>query len=412
MISRTFGSYEMKLGRSETMKNKYLSWSILAVGFVSIVAFTLALFKAEEGWLGFWGGIIGSAIGVLGAFLVLKEQVNYDRDALKEQLDEEREQNRKQQVDNTFFNLLDMHLKMKDALKEENNKFESFYEDMKLNSNKMINWIGARKIIESDSIIENLDIIFEAYIEKMKKQLIELDIDVSSIPSENSKKLGYLINQVSENYEVGKDGKEENDKKFYLVSTKLSTAASEVLNLIDQITYKICSDDIKALLFEVNRNMSEYDITTDVNEAIKKLVNGTKKYHNKAGKYELIRELSDKEEVVNCTSDKHYTELGSYFRLTHRIIKYLNDNVEDPQEKNNYIGFLRATVDETEMLVIFYNAYYTKRGEGLGKQLSKTTFFGKPGELGENQGFIQHFNREKLLWPEDDLIRMGQNKIK
>lgn len=64
------------------------------------------------------------------------------------------------------------------------------------------------------------------------------------------------------------------------------------------------------------------------------------------------------------------------------------------------------------MLVIFYNAYYIKRGEGLGKQLSKTTFFGKPGELGEVEGFVQHFNRKKLLWSEDDLAIMRKNNIK
>ncbi|HGF7605344.1 TPA: hypothetical protein QFK50_002317, partial [Enterococcus faecium] len=94
------------------------------MGVVAIIAFILASFKAEEGWLGFWGGIIGSAIGVLGAFLVLKEQVNYDRDALRKQIDEEKEQNKRQQVDNTFFNLLDMQVKIKSAINEENNTFE------------------------------------------------------------------------------------------------------------------------------------------------------------------------------------------------------------------------------------------------------------------------------------------------
>lgn len=108
------------------MRNKYLIWVAIALMFVALVAFSLALFKAEEGWLGFWGGIIGSAIGVLGAFLVLKEQVNYDRDALKEQLKEEREQNRKQQIDNTFFNLLSMHNEQINDLKGKN-KFGKVY---------------------------------------------------------------------------------------------------------------------------------------------------------------------------------------------------------------------------------------------------------------------------------------------
>ncbi|MEY8307793.1 hypothetical protein AAK913_14485 [Enterococcus faecium] len=111
------------------MKNKYLNWVAIALGFVVIIAFILASFKAEEGWLGFWGGIIGSAIGVLGAFLVLKEQVNYDRDALKEQLNEEKEQNRKQQIDNTFFNLLSMHNEQINDLKGKN-KFGKVYKEL------------------------------------------------------------------------------------------------------------------------------------------------------------------------------------------------------------------------------------------------------------------------------------------
>ncbi|GEK35962.1 hypothetical protein K5E_09740 [Enterococcus thailandicus] len=42
------------------MKNKYFSWGILVL--VVVVAGILALFKAEEGWLGFWDGIIESTI--------------------------------------------------------------------------------------------------------------------------------------------------------------------------------------------------------------------------------------------------------------------------------------------------------------------------------------------------------------
>ena len=134
-------------------------------------------------WVLGWN-LIGSAIGVLGAFLVLKEQVNYDRDALRKQIDEEKEQNKRQQVDNTFFNLLDMQVKIKSAINEENNTIESFYEHIELEANEMIKFIGTRKIIEADGIIDNLTTIYDAYIEKkvllrslkIKRALSELQI--------------------------------------------------------------------------------------------------------------------------------------------------------------------------------------------------------------------------------------------
>ncbi|EMF0435705.1 hypothetical protein IL096_001069 [Enterococcus hirae] len=128
-------------------------------------------------------------------------------------------------------------------------------------------------------------------------------------------------------------------------------------------------------------------------------------YKKERNSYFLIPD-NERKKIINTVSNSHYSDLGAYFRLTHRIIKYINDNVKEPKEKNNYLGFFRSTIEENEILVIFYNAYYTERGEGLGKELSKTSFFGKKGELGENNNFIQHFNRDKLLWPKEDLKLM------
>lgn len=104
------------------------------------------------------------------------------------------------------------------------------------------------------------------------------------------------------------------------------------------------------------------------------------------------------ENVLFC----HYDEVGSYFRLFHRIIKYINDNVEDLNIKNNYLGFLRANVNQNEMLVIFYNAAYTKRGSGLLNELQKTTFFGTEEDIKNNQ----HFDTNELFWKNDDIAIM------
>ncbi|HAQ2135408.1 TPA: hypothetical protein IXI12_002758, partial [Enterococcus faecium] len=95
-------------------------------------------------------------------------------------------------------------------------------------------------------------------------------------------------------------------------------------------------------------------------------------------------------------------------RLFHRIIKYINDNVKDVETKNNYLGFLRSTINQEEMFVIFYNAAYTNKGNGLLKELQKTTFFGDTKDLEVNQ----HFDTEDLFWEEDKAIMLGANPKK
>ncbi|EOS7786644.1 hypothetical protein FAD87_RS14190 [Enterococcus hirae] len=109
---------------------------------------------------------------------------------------------------------------------------------------------------------------------------------------------------------------------------------------------------------------------------------------------------------MDTVSQKYYSQLASYFRLTHRILKYINENVNEQAEKENYLGFLRATMDENELLILFYASNYSKRGEGLKQQFVKTNFFGKKGELGEEKTVAQHFNKENLFWIEEDIKLM------
>ncbi len=80
------------------MKSSYFKIGLSVILPPFLMAGVLSILKTNEDWLGYWGGIIGSSLGVLGAFMILKEQIN-----------NEREQTRKQQIDNTFFNLLSMH---------------------------------------------------------------------------------------------------------------------------------------------------------------------------------------------------------------------------------------------------------------------------------------------------------------
>ncbi|EOS7919355.1 hypothetical protein E0T54_RS14190, partial [Enterococcus hirae] len=104
---------------------------LIGMGTGSVVSLILLLSRNNVGeeWLGFIGGILGSIIGILGTFYVLSIQLKKDKEALDIQLQQDKEQNRRNQVDNTFFNLLDMHLKIKSTI-EENNTFETFYNEI------------------------------------------------------------------------------------------------------------------------------------------------------------------------------------------------------------------------------------------------------------------------------------------
>ncbi|UOO46405.1 putative phage abortive infection protein [Enterococcus casseliflavus] len=399
----------------EKTKN-FDGWKWLIVGSVvgSLLSFIVMLFGDKLGaeWLGFIGGILGSIIGILGTFYVLNKQIKHDKQVSETQFQQDKEQNRKNLVDNTFFNLLDMHLNMKNKI-EEKNTFESFHVDLKLEANKRIKFTGIQKIVEAKGIIDDLNAIFEAYINKIKEHLDELNIDISGLPKEPNQKLGYIINRLSENYEAYNFRDEEKDKQFSFVAGDLHEAANDVLKLIDMIQSRFYSPNLVPMLFKVYRSIVENRIDTEVNKTLKEIVDEVKKYHNKDGNYQLITTTREKQSIIDNVSQKHYSQLSSYFRLTNSILKYINENVDDNSERKNYLGFLRANMDENELLTLFYTSTFSDRGEGLKKQLLNTDFFGKKEELGKDFYLAQpqHFNKNRLLWSEEDL-KLMQNYSK
>ncbi|EOA7301065.1 putative phage abortive infection protein [Enterococcus faecium] len=375
------------------MKNKYLNWVAIALGFVVIIAFILASFKAEEGWLGFWGGIIGSAIGVLGAFLVLKEQVNYDRDALKEQLNEEKEQNRKQQIDNTFFNLLSMHNEQINDLKGKN-KFGKVYKELGRNLKSAMSTSLHIYLHDNKDIVTELNKLKQKYEEHINK-------NQHKIPNTYAEEYNnFWIKQRKRPpfiwwTEFNRDNIADAIDEVLLIEDMISAIENDNISKVSGIISNFRNIDACIKKFEFEKT-----------ETWNTLYNNVLEYET--NKFTLIDEELGKETVENVLSS-HYDEVGAYFRLFHRIIKYINDNLDQSEEltiKNNYIGFLRATVNEEEMLVIFYNAAYTKRGQGLLDELQKTTFFGNREDIMNNQ----HFDRKKLFWEENDVNKMLEKK--
>ena len=375
------------------MNRKDIKWIIYgsSVGIIIVFIILLAVYNIGDGWLGFWGGVIGSGLGVVGAFLVLNKQIKQDKIESK-----------KSKIDNTFFNLLDMFTQLKERRVNEE-LFINYYADLQKYAVAQIKEIGTKKVLNNPDVVGNLKDLYLLYIEEIKVRLENQNIDVSKVPDNLDQKLGYLIDEFSKFFPH-----KTNDelKEFHFISVDLTNAAVQLPPLIERIksehynsnySYSLISE-LKSI-YTTAENLNIGDV---IREQLQPLIIEISKYEN-ANDFSLISSNEDKEIIVTKVSDIYYSRLVSYFKLTHRIIKYINDNVEDSTEKNEYIGFFRSTMDETEMLVIFYNSFFSEKGKGLGHQLSKIPFFGKPGELGENDGFVQHFNRQKLLWPEEDL---------
>lgn len=382
----------MTLGSGKKMKNKYLSSLIRAIVIILLFVIILAFFNADEGWLGFWGGIIGSAIGILGAFLVLKEQVNYDRDALQKQIDEEKELSRMQQIDNTFFNLLSMHNEQINSLKE-NNKFSLIYQEINRElkvemKNSCSIYLRNEPNIKTE--LNNIKKQCEEYIKEHEAKIpkkYEEQYQDYWIKRHRSLTFNWEKNQVLENmyHAIGAILTIED-----IISTEIEANAQNIFANLDKLD---------SYMRHLKFTKSEMWITLYAQI-----------FEYKTDNFTLIDKESRKIIIEQVLND-HYSELGSYFRLFHRIIKYINDKFEEngETEKNSYLGFLRATLNEEELLVIFYNSAYTKRGEGLLRELNKTTFFGTKEDIENNQ----HFNIDKLFWKHDDIKFMlnSENKM-
>ncbi|MEO2553556.1 putative phage abortive infection protein [Enterococcus casseliflavus] len=376
------------------MKNSYIKIGFLVIIPPIIIALILYKFRLNEDWLGYWGGIIGSGLGVFGAFLILKEQVDNDKDSLATQIQNEREQNRLQQIDNTFFNLLSMYNEQINVLKE-TNEFEGIYKHIKKE-------LTTAKYKTCLSYLKNN--------QNMKIELNELIDQLNEKIKENEPNMGQSDFPYYKDYWI--DRHEKLSFAWYNdpVLDQISEAIDAVLLIENILNNEMAGkNDPASKIYQKLSKLDDYIKELDLKKSTV-----YKREHEEFLKYSrkgfVIISEENRKQVVDSVLSQHYNKISSYFKLFHRIIKYLNVNLETNDEgslKNNYIGFLRATLNPDEMLVIFYNAAYTSRGAGLLHELQKTTFFGTKTDIERNQ----HFERSDLFWEKEDIsLMLNQNR--
>lgn len=390
-------------------QHKTLIWiiGIVVIGLIFIILFPVAIQflidrdsthkGSDDGWLGFWGGYLGSIIGVAGALIAIQIQLYNEKQARKSE-----------QVDNTFFNLLNMFINQQNKLiSEQNSKqdlFKEMLEKIKIESSVAYRKQGLCQFYKNKSeILSVLDKSLKASEQYVDDKMLIL----------NSSEKGYLINIRKNEWLINEPENIHNiDFKNALTEVKRINRIQELRKKIDEEKY-----------FEMN-------IPGSAKFGIKKILEQLKEFNNKnelldlnsrkviTENYDFLEEYTKptpnielesnrKKNAVENAQEPHRKQVGSYFRIFHRIIKYLNENVDDKEIKKNYIGFLRASMNESQMAMIFYNIYYTERGSGALKELRGTGFFGDKSELNDLES-AHFFSPETLVWGKDDLVKMKE----
>ncbi|MFK4912057.1 putative phage abortive infection protein [Lactococcus petauri] len=338
---------------------------VISVLFFLIISIGLLSKASEPDALDFIGNIIGSLIGVLGAYLVLKVQINTDALRYKNEKDE-----------STYFKILDLFKEVKRDLKGHGKIFEKVLEEIKEAETKTI----------KDAILNDKQLQFSLANKDFIKLIYELFSEYEySAPGE-----GHLW-QIKIGLEELISSVEENN---YLEFVK-SVNEIEGWREYPHLTF---SDEGWQLL------QPAFDLYAKIEE-------------NEMSSYDLNEQ--EKRKIIDDVFSKHHNILGNYFRVLYKLIKQIMNSSFDMKQKEEYLGLTRAILSSEELLTIFYNSFYSIRGEGLkqvlteiGRSGEKTGFFADELDL-ENfnikeggQVDLPFFKYDDLIFGDEDLEKI------
>ncbi|MGF1944510.1 putative phage abortive infection protein [Enterococcus casseliflavus] len=402
---------------------KFITWALIITLIIiplviqGVINWDTMNNGSDDGWLGFWGGYLGSIIGVVGALIVIQIQLSNEKERFEEEtetrnleFEEEKKVRKSEQVDNTFFNLLNLFISQQNMLVSEYSVEQNIFEDMLTRI-----WLGSeyqyiqetKKIFYSRktellSVLNNAIESSEAFIREKEPLLSEEEVlIIERVKSEGRSmtrpKDISNDNLIAVNAELQRifhinDFKEKIEKDPFLQMIDFRDIEIEIGKIVESI------DNIIA--FDEERLQDEDSIAFLIN--FKKELN---EYKQTRPNIELT--IEKKRFIVELAQEPYRAKVGSYFRIFHRIIKYLNENVNDREIKKNYIGFLRANMNENQMAMIFYNINYTHRGSGAIEELKGTSFFGEKDELSDMES-AHFFSAGTLVWGNDDLKKMQE----
>lgn len=425
---------------------KFVAWALL-VTLVLIPLFIQVLINwdtmnngSDDGWLGFWGGYLGSIIGVVGALIVIQIQLSNDKErfdketkaknkelaedkkrfelqilARDKELEEERKARKSEQVDNTFFNLLLLFNDQKNTLLKDNNHFEELRESIFDNSVLELRRMGIDKLYESSdeliSILENMIKEFDIDFNSRKTQYSQNVLDcLSAIRKDYINQTAYL-----HKFHVGEEDYESIKPEIDMLQVVFMIED----DLIQNIKNKWFAERPQTLNYNLNKLINELQAVSRVDFLDSKSKKNLEKFIGKLLPYTdtsnlNLLELPYKKVAIENSINGYYASIDSFFSMILRILSYIHANVDEEENeglKRDYISFLRANISEIQLVILYYFAYYADRGATLNNELLETSFFGEQDELSSfDKAYF--FQKESLIWGEEDLKNMQKFCVK
>jgi hypothetical protein len=286
---------------------------------------------------------------------------------------------KRQQFETTFFNVINLHHTI---LKEINIEGKTGR--------------AAIELLYQYVISQYQNNISKYYAKQLKEEVLSDELKQLSELAEQwfmSKNLSGFLNQTAQNL-TGYSILRSDSKELLELYKSIEDGTNSEWTIKEEEHSQFFNNHLKG-------NLERYkEILQQVNFQYSK-VNILNKY--KKNKYFMIfnenYEFNPKKELKVLAYEQVYkeneNEIGHYYRNLYRLVKLIQEEQFDSDEKINalekrkYRGILRAQLSSFELLMIFYNVVYSKKGKEFKKLLLNTNFFD------------DHLIHEDFIWNND-----------
>lgn len=335
---------------------------------------------------------LASIVFVVVAIIMQKKELEMQRDDLALQRDELKKTREefelsnqtllKQQFENTFFNMINLHhnilnnleLDHSSEVKTGRNVFTYLYEEMKNNYNKCKP--------------DYLEDICREFMKNDNAKMYDITLSLYWI---NQKRYYFLKNCI-----YYPDPIKEKEFKDSIINEKNTQWIDEKQDRLEKFKSMIEKADAFKVFSEIaaiyiNQGIPEEFFCDQDKDTLSFLYCVKNTYYKSPF---FIHKLRIYEEMYS----ENQSIIGHYYRNLYRIFKFIqdqnfsSDNQKNKEEQSNYRGILRAQLSSIELLMLFYNIAYSEKGEKFKHIISDLNFFDN------------HLIESEFIWKNDNAV--------
>lgn len=324
-----------------------------------LIWFDFGLPGSDDGWLGFWGGYLGAILSGIIALVVVRLQINADRQLNKEEKN-----------DNTFYYLYSLLESRKFELIS-NSTFQALKKDIydSLINQLKIKGTNIIEIEKNSQLIVDFSEILICELCRIKDTMMT-DIDdpeIKKVFFEYGRKLKKT------NYDTSSWDQKYFDKfNEFMRIVEGVEKIKEAKKIIkdNELTSNSFDHIYERLGYLESFNNDHYleEINYEYNEFFSYL---TKVKVNNIN----LLDTEDIKVSINNSFDRNFYMVGQYYKIFSSIVQFINTNVEDSKKFNVYIEHLCADMSIIEEILLFYYIEYTDLGENIKEKLYGSNIF-------------------------------------